>query len=131
MTSAVYHITRLVLDQRFTNEYACHDIIYAMFSVNGIGTKIYGKDDEAPDGSYVTTKWFVILFLPIVPLGSYRVSESKIMGTLLPVHVDTNYAMTAVPLNRHQVLRTYTMAAGVLTFIAIICLALYWFFLRT
>ncbi len=40
---------------------------------NGIGTKYYGSRDQYPDGSFITTEWFVILFLPIIPLGSKRV----------------------------------------------------------
>ncbi len=40
---------------------------------NGIGTIYYGKKALDEDGSYVTTKWFVIGFFPLVPLGSARV----------------------------------------------------------
>ncbi len=39
----------------------------------GAGTRFYGKRDELPDGSCITTKWLVALYLPIIPLGSYRV----------------------------------------------------------
>lgn len=41
--------------------------------VNGVGTIHYGRTDPWPDGSYVTTKWIVALFVPLLPLGSYRV----------------------------------------------------------
>jgi len=42
-------------------------------SVNGFGTKYYGQRDFRPDGSYVTTKFFCLAFLPIIPLHSVRV----------------------------------------------------------
>ena len=42
------------------------------FTFNGFGTAYYGKK-WLPDGTHVTTKWAVFLFVPIVPLGSVRV----------------------------------------------------------
>lgn len=39
----------------------------------GIGTKEYGRRDVEPDGSYVTTKFFVIFYLPVWPLETRRV----------------------------------------------------------
>lgn len=44
-------------------------------SWNGFGTSIYGKCDFRPDGSFLTTKWIVIYFLPILPIKSMRVSR--------------------------------------------------------
>jgi hypothetical protein len=40
---------------------------------NGFGTKIYGKRDFEPDGSFLTTKWVVFFWIPLVPLKSLRV----------------------------------------------------------
>ena len=49
-----------------------------MFRFNGIGTTIYGKREVNPeDGSYIVTKWFTVLYFPIIPLGSYRVIKEK------------------------------------------------------
>ncbi len=42
-------------------------------SVNGCGTKYYGERGFRPDGSYVTTNFFCLLFLPIFPVHSVRV----------------------------------------------------------
>jgi hypothetical protein len=44
-------------------------------SFNGFGTAIYGKRDFLPDGSFVTTKWVVFFWIPILPLSSMRVRE--------------------------------------------------------
>jgi hypothetical protein len=41
--------------------------------MNGCGTSLYGRRDFEPDGSFVTTKWFVVFFVPIFPLASIRV----------------------------------------------------------
>ena len=42
-------------------------------SVNGTGTRIYGKRDFRTDGSFVTTKWVTFSWVPLVPLRSMRV----------------------------------------------------------
>ena len=42
-------------------------------NVNGFGTKYYGQRDFRPDGSYVTTNFFCVGFVPIIPLHSVRV----------------------------------------------------------
>ena len=44
-------------------------------TINGIGTTAYGSRDRDPETkTYVKTVWLTILFLPIVPLGAYRVA---------------------------------------------------------
>jgi hypothetical protein len=43
------------------------------FTFRGIGAMHYGRRDFQPDGSYVTTLWFVCLYLPIVPIQSKRI----------------------------------------------------------
>lgn len=48
-----------------------------LFTLNGIGATFYGSRDKDPaTGSYVTTHWFVFAFLPIFPLGAYRVVDA-------------------------------------------------------
>jgi hypothetical protein len=46
-------------------------------SINGFGTTFYGRRLRRPDGSYVTTKWFILAFLPILPLESARLKDSR------------------------------------------------------
>ena len=45
----------------------------SLFTINGVGTKIYGKSDEGSDGSYITTLFFTILFIPVIPIKQYLV----------------------------------------------------------
>jgi hypothetical protein len=42
-------------------------------SGNGIGTVHFGRSQEREDGSYVTTTWFALLYLPICPIRSERI----------------------------------------------------------
>jgi|SRR5450432_2343367 len=75
-----------------------------MFRFNGIGTTIYGKREVNPeDGSYIVTKWFTLVYFPIIPLGSYRVIKAKkhfLAGF-------PEYQMTNAPLNVKQIIFTY------------------------
>jgi len=42
-------------------------------SHNGFGTTIYGKRDFLSDESFVTTKWVIFFYVPLLPLCSMRV----------------------------------------------------------
>src|SRR5262245_20240386 len=44
------------------------------YTLNGIGTRFYGKRDLRPDGSYITTEWVTFAYVPLVPFRSFRVS---------------------------------------------------------
>ena len=41
----------------------------------GCGDVFYGERDHWPDGSYITTRWLALLYVPLVPLESLRVRE--------------------------------------------------------
>ena len=45
----------------------------SMSTFNGIGTRLYGARDHWPNGSYVATLCFCVLFIPLVPIRAYRV----------------------------------------------------------
>lgn len=81
------------------------------YSFNGIGTTYYGKRDFAADGSYVTTEWFVFIWLPIVPLRSLRVQESGSESRLLG-WADTYRVLSVTSPNVRQVLFTYGFVAS-------------------
>jgi len=48
-------------------------------TMNGVGFTLYGNSDhDADTGSYVATYYFVVLFIPIIPLARYRIiAEGK------------------------------------------------------
>jgi len=72
-------------------------------TINGIGTTFYGKCKFNPDDSYITTKWVVLVFIPIVPLASYRFIEES-SSSFEVVDAD-------LPLEIMQVLRTWLFVA--------------------
>jgi len=45
-----------------------------LYTINGIGTTMYGSTDHDPaSGSYISTYYFAVLFMPIFPISRYRV----------------------------------------------------------
>jgi hypothetical protein len=88
---------------------------------NGSGTGLYGKSGYDPkDGSYISTKWFMIMLIPILPLGSYRVIKERSADALLPGGITwyskkTLYKMQKVSLHWRQILITYIITALILT----------------
>jgi tetratricopeptide (TPR) repeat protein len=48
-----------------------------LYTLNGFGAMFYGKRDYDPETrSYVTNHWLTFLFLPVFPLGAYRVTDA-------------------------------------------------------
>jgi hypothetical protein len=45
----------------------------SLTTLNGIGSRLWGKSEAANDGTYVTTLFFTVLFLPIWPIAQYLV----------------------------------------------------------
>ena len=68
-------------------------------NVNGIGTTYYGASDRQPDQSFVTTEWFILLSVPLIPLRSVRVrylgessqwgNTTKLYDVVGPAPLDT------------------------------------------
>ena len=48
----------------------------SLHTINGIGFTMYGSSDRRPDGSYMTTYYFVVLAIPIFPIARYRVMHA-------------------------------------------------------
>lgn len=45
------------------------------FSIQGIGTALYGERDIRRDHSYIATEWIIIFCLPIIPIRSLRIKH--------------------------------------------------------
>jgi hypothetical protein len=84
-------------------------------SINGIGTTYYGKRSIQEDGSYIATKWFILLMFPIVPLGSYRLRELQVKRDF--GLTTTEYVAQRVPLCWWQVIGTYVAAILAVAFL--------------
>ncbi len=47
----------------------------SLFTLNGFGVRLYGHRDARPDGTFVATTYVTALFVPVLPLSSYRVAS--------------------------------------------------------
>lgn len=83
------------------------------YTFNRIGTKYHGKRDFGEDGSFVTTEWFVIIDIPIIPLGSFRVLPTGRSMDLFFIK-SRDYRVQRVPLNWRQVINVYLIAIALL-----------------
>jgi hypothetical protein len=45
-------------------------------TIIGFGTRYLGQRDYGPDGSYVTTEFVTALYIPLIPLRSFRAVET-------------------------------------------------------
>jgi hypothetical protein len=60
----------------------------SLFTINGFGLTLYGRSDyDEASRSYATTHYFVALFVPVFPVGRYRVidlgsSQYRFLGKL-------------------------------------------------
>lgn len=67
-----------------------------LFTFWGTGSRFIGRRDVQRDGSYTTTVWLCILFIPILPGGSFRVIERATSNIWVPgvfSQSKTNYAI--------------------------------------
>jgi hypothetical protein len=83
------------------------------YTLNRVGTKYYGKRDLGEDGSFVTTEWFVMIDIPIIPLGSFRVLPTGSSMNLFFIK-SRDYRVQRVPLNWRQVINVYLVAIALL-----------------
>lgn len=51
--------------------------------INGMGSALIGHSESNDDGSYITTEWFTILWIPIFPVCRYRLIKHKESSNLL------------------------------------------------
>jgi hypothetical protein len=75
------------------------------FTLNGFGTTYHGTR-WLPDGTYITTKWFTFLFVPIIPVKSVRVLKA---GPMAGYWAASSQPLTVqdVPLDKEMVLKAY------------------------
>lgn len=53
----------------------------SLFTINGIGVSMYGRRDfDAATNTYIKTRCFCIIFIPVFPLDSYRVADAQGRG---------------------------------------------------
>jgi len=92
---------------------------YVARSFTGFGTSIYGKRDFHSDGSYTTTKWATLLWIPALPLVSLRAGKKRDPTGTAKLRLTKHYAAhfscwtteywvySEDPVNKKQVLFVY------------------------
>lgn len=89
------------------------------FTFNGIGTAYYGECDFRPDGSYVTTEWVSLFYLPLFPLRSVRLMRHR-KGDVDSVAFSSKSVIFVerIPLHWRQVLMLYGFIALCVAYVA-------------
>lgn len=82
------------------------------YTLNGIGTKYYGRREAGPDGSYVTTEWIVLIYLPLIPIGSFRVCPTG-KSTNAIVYNSQQFMVKRVPFNWPQIRNIYGVTGAI------------------
>lgn len=82
---------------------------------NGIGTTFYGQSKFQSDDSYVTTKWFVIGFFPLIPLASLRVRYLDTSGIPFLSRSTQFEVLEELPIDWVQVLKIWVYSLFVIT----------------
>ena len=81
-------------------------------SINGFGTMYYGKANPQPDGSVVRTEWITALYVPLVPLGSYRVWFQSRDAKWYSNRTVDHYKVLRVPIHVPHLLKGWGITAG-------------------
>jgi hypothetical protein len=77
-------------------------------NITGCGLKTYGSALRRPDRSFVVTQWLVFLWIPILPLGSYRLWTDTTPWWKFKVARSQTRA-ASVPLHQPQVWKGYVV----------------------
>ena len=89
----------------------------------GFGTDYYGKADFNADGSYVTTLWIILFFVPIVPLRSQRiflVDSSFRYYVVYWSESESFIKLETLPHHHLQIVRVYAYTLGIILSISLV-----------
>jgi hypothetical protein len=84
------------------------------YTFRGIGAMNYGKRDFRVDGSFVTTLWFVVFYVPVIPIHSKRIVSTGEIKYFALKRVPTVVVQEKTPPHGLQVLCVYAWFAAVL-----------------
>jgi hypothetical protein len=87
---------------------------------NGIGSRFIGKSDLREDGSYLTTEWFCVLWLPLFPVCNYRVVKAA-ESNLIPFFVVSRQfvILDKQPVRLKDVVKGYLITIGLVSVIGL------------
>ncbi|MDC0721627.1 tetratricopeptide repeat protein [Nannocystis bainbridge] len=75
-----------------------------LFSLNGCGVRVLGDRDHRSDGTYVTTRYATLIFIPLCPVDAYRVAAAE----------DGHYFLHREPLSRTTKIWRWAFLAAIL-----------------
>jgi len=84
------------------------------FLVHGIGRTAYGERDYWPDGSFITTEWFVVAWIPFIPICSKRISYTQSSDYAVYDPGGDYYVIKTMGVDRKQSLFIYLWCAAAL-----------------
>ena len=84
------------------------------YTLNGCGTKYYGRRDLKADGSYITTEWIVFVYIPLIPIGSFRVQPTG-KSSFYIIGSSSEYLVQRVPFNWRQIRNVYITLIAILS----------------
>jgi hypothetical protein len=92
------------------------------FNFYGTGTGFVGRLEEQPDGSYKTTEWVMIFFIPLIPLKSVVVvSEAEHLDGVPLVYAKRQMLVQTRPLDWPHIRRIYMgvtpLVAGIIALV--------------
>ena len=73
---------------------------------HGGGMRVYGERDYGPDGSFVTTEWFAVAWVPLIPIISKRISYTR-NSNFATYDAEGYYVYETLPLDHKQVFCVY------------------------
>lgn len=93
-----------------------------MSTFNGIGIKLIKFPKVNLIKGYIATEWFVICWLPIIPITSYIVwkEETKNNSYIIVFSRQTNYSLSAVRLYWYQILTIYYIYSTIIFLIVLV-----------
>ena len=88
-----------------------------MYTLWGIGTTFYGKADVRQHPrygvTYITTVWFVIVGLPLIPIRSMRIGGVNTKFSQPYSKTSSFYILEHLPIQWRQALRTFVLSWGI------------------
>jgi len=96
------------------------EVVRNFTQLNGSGSILIGRSDRADDGSYWTTEWFTLAWIPIFPVCRYRVIKHSEKSSVILGQSHTEYSILEKASPRgSDVVKVYSVTMVVLMVISL------------
>jgi hypothetical protein len=89
--------------------------------INGMGSMLIGRSESREDGSYLTTEWFCMVWLPLFPVCNYRLIE--VGGrTLIPLIASSHQFLIKEkhPVRLKDIVKGYLILTAACCFVGLV-----------